>query len=86
MRINISAMLERLQDQTSSDNLYLQQSLIEYSDDVLDDDEYNETANPIMDKALEEAGAEGIRVLTNFTPEEFEVTFNDLPLRGPIST
>ncbi|ETV90466.1 hypothetical protein H310_14746 [Aphanomyces invadans] len=66
-------MLERLQDQTTSDNLYLQQSLIEYSDDVLDDDEYNETANPIMEKTLEEVGAEGIRVLTNFTPEEFEV-------------
>ncbi|ETV93309.1 hypothetical protein H310_12597 [Aphanomyces invadans] len=66
-------MLERLQDQTTSDNQYLQQSLIEYSDDVLDDGEYNETANPIMDKTLEEAGAEGIRVLANFTPEGFEV-------------
>ncbi|RHY16921.1 hypothetical protein DYB32_010600 [Aphanomyces invadans] len=73
MRINISAMLERLQDQTTSDNQYLQQSLIEYSDDVLDDGEYNETVNPIMDKTLEEAGAEGIRVLANFTPEGFEV-------------
>ncbi|ETV67803.1 hypothetical protein H257_16040 [Aphanomyces astaci] len=76
MRLNVSSMLERLQDQTASDNHYLQQSLDEYGDAVLEEDEFHETNNPIMDKALD-AGAEGFRVLTNFTPEEFEVIWGN---------
>ncbi|RHY02483.1 hypothetical protein DYB36_009350 [Aphanomyces astaci] len=77
MRLNVSSMLERLQDQTASDNLYLQQSLDEYGDAVLEEDEFHETTNPIMDKTLLDAGAEGFRVLTNFTPEEFEVIWGN---------
>ncbi|ETV82613.1 hypothetical protein H257_05190 [Aphanomyces astaci] len=72
MRINVSSMFELIQDQTASGNLYLQQSLNEYGDAVLEEDEIHETNNPIMDKTLLDTGAEGFRVLTNFTPEKFE--------------
>ncbi|RHZ20055.1 hypothetical protein DYB37_006444 [Aphanomyces astaci] len=53
------------------------QSLDEYGDAVLEEDEFHETNNPIMDKTLLDAGAEGFRVLTNFTPEEFEVIWGN---------
>ncbi|ETV79559.1 hypothetical protein H257_06823 [Aphanomyces astaci] len=51
MRLNVSSM--RLQDQTASGNLYLQLRLeVEYGDAVLDEDEFHETNNLIMDKKI----------------------------------
>ncbi|RHY23026.1 hypothetical protein DYB36_012298 [Aphanomyces astaci] len=75
-------MLERLQVQAVSDQHYLEECF-----DVIDAvvDEENAVVahqNPVIDKVLEDSGADGFRTLTSFTPAECETIwgFVETPL------
>ncbi|KAF0775979.1 hypothetical protein DYB28_011749 [Aphanomyces astaci] len=72
MVLNVTSMLERLNVQSVSDQLYLEDSLDVFgtvTDETNDSVAYR---NPVIDKALENSGTEGYRMLTNFTPAKFE--------------
>ncbi|ETV66668.1 hypothetical protein H257_16970 [Aphanomyces astaci] len=71
--MRVTSMLERLQDQSASDRLHLQQSLVEFGEAADEDNDVQDANNPLMDKVIEEAGDEAFRVLTNFTPSEFDI-------------
>ncbi|RHZ03915.1 hypothetical protein DYB37_007203 [Aphanomyces astaci] len=71
--LNVSALIARLQDQTTSDQLFLGQCLEDYSEVVDDCDDLADSLSLIFDKVLADSGEYGVRVLTNFTCHEFDV-------------
>ncbi|RHY51484.1 hypothetical protein DYB34_006637 [Aphanomyces astaci] len=71
--MRVTSMLQRLQDKSASDRLHLQQSLVEFGEAADEDNDVQDANNPLMDKVIEEAGDEAFRVLTNFTPSEFDI-------------
>ncbi|KAF0706784.1 hypothetical protein DYB37_012197 [Aphanomyces astaci] len=78
--LNVSALIARLQDQTTSDQLFLGQCLEDYSEVVDDCDDLADSLCLIFDKVLEDSGEDGVRVLTNFTRHEFNVLWEIVEL------
>ncbi|RQM19201.1 hypothetical protein B5M09_013419 [Aphanomyces astaci] len=82
--LNVSALITRLQDQTTSDQVFLGQCLEDYSEVVDNCDDVIDSLFPIFDKVLPDPGEDGVRVLTNFTRREFVVLWEivKLPLKA----
>ncbi|RHY69926.1 hypothetical protein DYB38_013301 [Aphanomyces astaci] len=82
--LNVSALIARMQDQVTSDQVFLGQCLEDYSEVVDICDDVADSLCPIFDKVLADSGEDGVRVLTNFTRREFDVLWEivELPLKA----
>ncbi|RQM28749.1 hypothetical protein B5M09_011675 [Aphanomyces astaci] len=73
VRTTFTSMLERLHAQSASDWIFLEESLTDFGPEA---DEATDYPHPIMDKAIEDSGPQGFRVLTYFSPHEFETIWS----------
>ncbi|ETV79243.1 hypothetical protein H257_07308 [Aphanomyces astaci] len=65
-------MLESLHVQSVYNQLYLEESNDIYGDVVAEENDARTYNNPVIDRVIEDSGVDGFRMLTNFTPDEFE--------------
>ncbi|KAF0710684.1 hypothetical protein AaE_012427 [Aphanomyces astaci] len=84
MVLNVSAMLTRLEDQATSDRVFLEQCLDDYPEVAEHQDNIPDSSCPILDRVSNDSGEEGVRVMTNFTRREFDVLWGvaELPLKA----
>ncbi|RHY84853.1 hypothetical protein DYB26_015043 [Aphanomyces astaci] len=72
MVLNINSMLESLHVQSVYNQLYLEESNDIYGDVVAEENDARTYNNPVIDRVIEDSGVDGFRMLTNFTPDEFD--------------
>ncbi|RHZ02303.1 hypothetical protein DYB35_013179 [Aphanomyces astaci] len=84
MVFNPSSMLASLVEQSVRDQIFLNECLDRFGPAAEELAEAPDSMQPIMDKTLQDAGPEGFRVMTNFTPAEFDVLWGiiELPMQA----
>ncbi|RHY08153.1 hypothetical protein DYB36_012521, partial [Aphanomyces astaci] len=77
-------MLASLEEQSVRDQIFLNECLDRFGPAAEELAEAPDSMQPIMDKTLQDAGPEGFRVMTNFTPAEFDVLWGiiELPMQA----
>ncbi|RHY88728.1 hypothetical protein DYB37_012532 [Aphanomyces astaci] len=76
-------MFASLQEETVRDQVFLDDCLQRHGDAVDERVDDPDTTQPIIDKTLEATGIEGFKVMTNFTPTEFDILWDivQLPMK-----
>ncbi|KAF0769735.1 hypothetical protein AaE_002666, partial [Aphanomyces astaci] len=84
MVLNVAGMLTRLEDQATSDRVFLDQCLDDYPEVAEHQDNIPDSSCPVLDRVSNDSGEEGVRVMTNFTRREFDVLWAvaELPLKA----
>ncbi|RHY55397.1 hypothetical protein DYB28_010160 [Aphanomyces astaci] len=78
MVLNLAAMLTRLEDQATSDRVFLDQCLDDYPGVAEHQDNIPDSSCPVLDRVSNDSGEESVqeesvRLMTNFTRREFDV-------------
>ncbi|RHY89048.1 hypothetical protein DYB37_011230 [Aphanomyces astaci] len=84
MVLNVAALLARLEGQATSDRVFLDQCMEAFPDVTEHHDSNPDTSCPVLDKVVNDAGENSMRVMTNFTRREFDVLWSiaELPLKS----